>query len=65
LGLAVLSSRRKTPCSQKQSQVVTCAPDAERAVRTWQALTPKQKADYLDGLMREAASQAVPRLLAN
>jgi hypothetical protein len=50
--------------TQKQSRVVTYEPGAERAVRTWDALTPKQKLDYLDGLMCEAVTQAVPKLLA-
>lgn len=48
----------------KQSQMVTYAQDAdERAVRTWDALTAKQKTDYLDHLLREAVSEGVPRLL--
>ena len=48
---------------QKQSQLVTYAPDADRAVRTWDALTPKQKMDYLNALMQEAVSEGVPKLL--
>ena len=51
--------------TQKQSRIVTYKPDSERAVRPWEALTPKQKADYLDGLMREAVTEAVPKLLAD
>jgi hypothetical protein len=48
---------------QKQSQLVTYAPDANRAVRTWDALTPKQKVDYLDELVRQAVVEAMPKLL--
>lgn len=48
----------------KQSELVTYAADAaERAVRTWQALTAKEKTDYLDRLLREAVTDGVPRLL--
>lgn len=48
----------------KQGEMVTYAPDAdERAVRTWQALSAKQKTDYLDRLLREAVTEGVPRLL--
>ena len=49
---------------QKQSVLATYAPDADRALRTWDALTPKQKMDYLDRLMQEAVSEGVPKLLA-
>lgn len=49
---------------QKQAEIVTYAPDADRAVRTWAALTPKQKMTYLDELMKEAVTEAVPKLLA-
>lgn len=48
---------------QKQSQLVTYAPDADRAVRTWDALTAKQKIVYLDELLQEAVNEAVPKLL--
>ena len=51
--------------TQKQSQIVTYKPDADRAVRTWDALTPKQKTDYLDGLVRAAVAEAMPKLLAD
>jgi hypothetical protein len=49
---------------QRQSQLVTYAPDADRAVRTWDALTAKQKMDYLNALMQEAVTEGVPKLLA-
>jgi hypothetical protein len=48
---------------QKQAEIVTYAPDADRAVRTWDALTAKQKMAYLDGLMQEAVTEGVPKLL--
>ncbi|MTV39209.1 hypothetical protein [Duganella radicis] len=48
----------------KQSQMVTYAQNADdRAIRTWGALSAKEKTDYLDHLLREAVSQGVPRLL--
>jgi hypothetical protein len=47
----------------KQSEMVTYALGADRAVRTWQALTAKQKTQYLDHLLREAVTEGVPRLL--
>jgi hypothetical protein len=49
---------------QKQSVLATYAPGADRAVRTWDALTPKQKMDYLDELMQIAVTEGVPKLLA-
>jgi len=49
---------------QKQSQMVTYAQNAdERAVRTWQALSAKDKIALLDQLMRQAVSDGLPRLL--
>lgn len=36
----------------------------DRALRTWDALTPKQKMDYLDRPMQEAVTEDVPKLLA-
>lgn len=48
----------------RQSQMVTYAQNAdERAVRTWGALSAKEKTDYLDHLLRAAVSEGVPRLL--
>lgn len=48
---------------QKQAHVVTYAAGADRAVRTWGALSARQKAEQLDQLMREAVDEAVPKLL--
>jgi hypothetical protein len=48
----------------KQSEMVTYENGQDRAVRTWQALTAKQKTEYLDRLVREAVASGVPRLLA-
>lgn len=50
--------------TQKQSQLVTYAQDADRDVRTWGALSAKQKMDYLEHLMRAAVTEGVPKLLA-
>lgn len=48
----------------KQSEMATFAQNAsERAVRTWSVLTAKEKADYLDRLLRAAVSEGVLRLL--
>jgi hypothetical protein len=47
----------------KHGEMVTYAPGAERAVRTWQALTAKEKTDYLDRLLREAVTDGVARLI--
>jgi hypothetical protein len=48
----------------RKSQLVTYAQNAgERAVRTWGALSAKDKVDYLDRLLREAVTEGVPRLL--
>jgi len=49
--------------TRKESEVVTYPADAERAVRTWDALTPKQKTEYLDTLLRRAVTEGVPKLL--
>lgn len=47
----------------KQSQMVTYALGTDQAIRTWQALTAKEKTQYLDHLLREAVTEGVPRLL--
>lgn len=48
----------------RQSRLVTYAQDAsERAVRTWGALSAKEKIAYLDQLLCEAVTEGVPRLL--
>lgn len=47
----------------KQSEMVTYAQGTDQAVRTWQALTAKEKTQYLDHLLREAVTEGVPRLL--
>lgn len=51
--------------NRRESELVTYDSDAERAVRTWEALTPKQKVSYLDGLVRRAVSAGVPKLLSD
>ncbi|SHN40749.1 hypothetical protein SAMN05192549_11174 [Duganella sacchari] len=48
----------------KQSELVTYAQNAEdRNVRTWAALSAKEKSDYLDHLLRQAVTEGIPRLL--
>jgi hypothetical protein len=47
----------------KEGEMATYALGEERAVRTWQALTAKEKTEYLDRLMRQAVTEGVPRLL--
>ena len=51
--------------NRKESELVTYDIEEERAVRTWEALTPKQKVSYLDGLVRRAVTASVPKLLSN
>lgn len=48
----------------KQSELVTYKNDKERALRTWQALSAKEKTEFLDRLLRDAVASGVPRLLA-
>jgi hypothetical protein len=47
----------------KESQMATYAQGTDKAVRTWQVLTPKEKTQYLDHLLRKAVTEGVPRLL--
>lgn len=47
----------------KEGEMATYALGEERAVRTWQALTAREKTEYLDRLMRQAVTEGVPRLL--
>jgi hypothetical protein len=46
-----------------KSTTVTYAPGADRAVRTWQALTPKEKMDYMNAVMSAAVAEGIDKLL--